>query len=244
VPLAEVIGRNLRAFRESAGGSQDWLAHVLQDYGLNWNRSQLAKAERGERIFTFEQIVLIAVAFDMPIAELVQGDRDEQVVLTAGATIDATIDHELLAAVVDGTDVRERMKLRPQHYFVSERVREETRARLTVEQSQWEAEHAADLITEEVAQEWWGHPFIVERERRVAQRLGLDPPSADMSLGDAVGPVPGVEAKTLAAVRGHATRELGDELSPEIRRRLAAKQSKTREAKRPRARAPKRGRKR
>ena len=47
--LQVAIGQNMRRAREEyQRGSQDQGAALIRSFGLDWNRSQLAKAERGE----------------------------------------------------------------------------------------------------------------------------------------------------------------------------------------------------
>src|SRR3981081_3831235 len=97
VSLATVIGRNMRRIREEEQeASQDEGAAALRSFGLDWNRSQLAKAERGERQFTVEQLVLIATAYDKTIAELVTLERNERVALSDYTSGDSSC---LLAAL-------------------------------------------------------------------------------------------------------------------------------------------------
>ena len=43
------IGFRLRKWREEAGVSQEWFAASLQELGLDWSGSTIAKLERGER---------------------------------------------------------------------------------------------------------------------------------------------------------------------------------------------------
>src|SRR5262249_24869580 len=114
-------------------------------------------------------------------------------------------------------------------------------ARLTAEQRRWVADYGNSVLIEkvtgEVAHERWGHSLLAERERRVAERLGVEWDASASPLA----PLPGVPKETVAAVRGHVTRELSDETSREIAERTLAP---PKDSKKARPRVSKKGRKR
>lgn len=77
-----MVGENLRRLREQRRLTQHEAARLLQGYGLRWSRSKIAAIEAGDRPnVSLEDVLLAAFAFDVPVAELFDGEGD--VVLSA-----------------------------------------------------------------------------------------------------------------------------------------------------------------
>src|SRR5687768_16126297 len=72
--LPVVFGRGLKRWREANNLSQEDVARRLARTGLHWNRSQVAKLERGERSLTLEQAVAVAAALDEPLTGFITDD--------------------------------------------------------------------------------------------------------------------------------------------------------------------------
>ncbi len=200
--LQVVIGRNLRRIREEyQEASQDEGAERLRSFGLGWNRSQLAKAERGERPFTIDQLVLIAAAYDVTLADLVEVRQGERVALGEWVSADGAY----LLAELKG-DERELSRTRHRNALLA-RQREKGNAlaqhtlrryglRTPTDAERRLAESVGeDLATiDKYSLTLWGRPFQVERDARVEHEREIN---ADASL---------------SALRGHATRALIAEL--------------------------------
>ena len=91
VSLSRVIGANVRRLRTPLRLSQEDLARELRRRGVEWDRSQLAKAERGQREFTVNQLVVLGAVLDTTAEALLQpGNPRWQVRLTRDATIRAS----------------------------------------------------------------------------------------------------------------------------------------------------------
>src|SRR5580704_1263071 len=87
IPLSAAIGRNLAAYRgEVLGWTQDFMASQLRLHGIAWNRSQLAKVERGERAVSLEELLLLGLALNVPLSAFFAGPN-EWVQLTDGAEV-------------------------------------------------------------------------------------------------------------------------------------------------------------
>lgn len=229
-----MIGRNLRRVREDVQeGTQAELTDRLRAFGLNWNRSQVAKAERGERAFTIEQVALIAAALDIDIAELVRAEPEERVALSPAATCDA----EFLVALFDATAPDHR-QLRLPHLDCPQTQHWATNAKTVSFPTPTEAEErlARKLGTTpdrvgQAALALWRRPFVEEREQRLADRVttsatDAEPPPVPKSrpASSPTEPKRLVEparlrraregVRSVAAQRGHVTRELLDEIRP------------------------------
>jgi transcriptional regulator with XRE-family HTH domain len=96
-PLRVLIGQRVRELREAEGWSQDRLAARARDWGLGWNRSQLAKVERGEREVTVGELPLLALVLLTSVHELLGGDARAE--LTASASMPLSAVREVFAGV-------------------------------------------------------------------------------------------------------------------------------------------------
>jgi transcriptional regulator with XRE-family HTH domain len=208
VGLSALIGQNLRRIRKEGLGTgrevnQYTCATLLQAYGLGWERSQLAKAERGERAhITVEQLALIAAALNVPLVELVRCEPDERIVLSDETTCDAEFLLPMFeGAVPPGT--------RPSEHIDAPFTREVTRdfeegkaftifkpAPTETEEKIARALDASPELVVQLAPILWNLPVEDERERRLTEQLGGEE----------------VPASSLSARRGHITRELTEEL--------------------------------
>jgi transcriptional regulator with XRE-family HTH domain len=210
--LGEVVGRNLRSYREQYGWSQDHVARMLRVHGLGWTRTQLAKVERGERPVSFEELLLVSIALGPGPAFFVTGPADEWVTLSD----ETAVRPRALAAMLSGkkhrpSDVKMRLT---QDRATDPAWPELTGANLTLADADAEAEpeqKAADklgvdpVIVARASWVTWGKSFSEERDYRVSYQA------------------PGAEARTVQAVRGHVTRDLLNELREVIAERTTKK---------------------
>lgn len=233
--LAVVIGRNLRRVREEVHeGTQAELTDRLRAFGLNWNRSQVAKAERGERGFTIEQVALIATALDVDLVELMRAEPQERVALSQDTTCDA----QFLVALFDAREPQQRPLSMPHLDCPQTRHWANPMKTTVIPTSPTEAEErlARTLGTtpeeiHEAAQELWKRPFVEEREQRLTNRLGSEAVGVETVSGSITQSRPqegGTSSKLLsgkptrlsgrsvAAQRGHVSRELLAELRPAV----------------------------
>lgn len=89
IPLAWVIGSNIRHLREERGWSQSRLAGEMARVGFRWHQSTVSEVEpkvRGDgdeesvtRGLRIEELFALAVAFGVPLARLLIPDTDTEV---------------------------------------------------------------------------------------------------------------------------------------------------------------------
>jgi len=75
--LVSVVAGNVRQRRLDAGLSQDQLAHRLHVYGLDWSRNNVAALENGSRNVDAAELLLLAAAFRLSPAELLETTATE-----------------------------------------------------------------------------------------------------------------------------------------------------------------------
>jgi transcriptional regulator with XRE-family HTH domain len=194
--LSAVIGRNVRTLREMSGRSQDLLSRELRSAGLNWTRSQLAKAERGERGISIEELVILADALGVPVSALVASPG--RVALTPQTSVSG----RSLQLMLEGKKVRPHdfeTPLSRGDWSAYERgvpwADANARAAQRLGATKQEI-HAASVRL-------WGRVLLDEREARVEEL------TAGLNL----------DARSLQAARGHTTRTLMQELAEELGRR-------------------------
>ncbi|MDQ3641495.1 MAG: helix-turn-helix transcriptional regulator, partial [Actinomycetota bacterium] len=89
--LWAMLGQQLREARETNEWRQEDLASVARQHGLNWRRATVAAVEAGEREVGLEEIILLSVALQKPLAWWIEGyglseeERMEMVRLTPDA---------------------------------------------------------------------------------------------------------------------------------------------------------------
>lgn len=70
----KVVGENVKRLRMARGKTQAELARLLDALGLGWPRSTLSTLETGRRAdVTFSELVFLATALEVPLAELFAG---------------------------------------------------------------------------------------------------------------------------------------------------------------------------
>ncbi len=206
-PLREVLAAGVRDARQRLGLRQEDAAARARSYGLStWIRGTVAQAEVGARRFGLEEVLLLALAYEADLADLIAGEDDELVELTPQARLSVGALRALLRgdqAALDGlstgaVDVPARRDLPPtarsgrfpdvlaeaQRFGVGDRSL---------------LEHALDEVS--------------DAERHAARKLGTTPERLNMAAIRRWG-------QTRAEERDHRLSELAGDLSPRSRQAL------------------------
>lgn len=94
-----IIGRNVRAARMSRDLAQDELARRMRALGFQWSQQITASAELGRRRISVAELVGLALALNLAIADLMSA-RD--VVSESAAPVAVTPATIMPAGVLDG----------------------------------------------------------------------------------------------------------------------------------------------
>jgi transcriptional regulator with XRE-family HTH domain len=216
--LREVLAAGARAARKRLGLRQDDAAARLRAHGLtSWLRGTVAQAETGSRRFSLEDLLLLAIAYDAPVADLVAGADEDLIELSPGVRLtvgavrallsgdQATI-HRLHQQGVDAP--REQAAARSGRFpdvlaearrFGIRRHADVDRAVTGIGDSERYAARKLGTTPERInlaALASWGRTLAEERDHRVQQQGG----DAETT------------PRGLQALRGHVTRELLTEL--------------------------------
>jgi transcriptional regulator with XRE-family HTH domain len=233
VALTAAIGKRLKRLREQAGVRQESVAVAARACGLKWGRSTIAMLEAGRRRLDPEELLLLPVVLrvaqvaDVTLLDLLADDDGGQVELTPGAKGP----REEIAKLLDPAQGPASLDLRQwdmpgvatqtevlEAYVASwDRLEQpmQWRGGLTAEQlatlesdGSGEAEQVAarklGVAPADVAlaaRRAWGLSLTTMRDRRAAKVVTAD------ELG----------SESLRALRGHATRELLEELRPYLK---------------------------
>lgn len=160
--VGATVGENLKRLRLGAAESQTECARRLAENGLDWKRDQVASLESGRRdSVTVPELLLMAWAYRVPLADFFQGEGDIQLSPEATAT-QATV-RDLLkgrsrnASVVVTVDFSEADEDDP----VADRIAD--RLGVDIEQVM------------DAAQELWGQTATKERDERLSRTPPADP---------------------------------------------------------------------
>ena len=105
VEIHELIGKGIRAARERKGWRQEDAAAQFRFYGLTtWRRSTVADVERGRRRPPIGDLLLVALALDVTLAELIDIDVVERIDLGDGASMGAAEVRALLSGNREALD--------------------------------------------------------------------------------------------------------------------------------------------
>lgn len=225
MPVEAALGERLRSWRVAHRLSQEDLARSLGFVGLNWNRSMLAKLERGERTLTLTQAIQLALAIRVPLADLLPtegvvalsqtGGRP----ITEGVSVDARTVQELLTgrAPDDRRLVHPAIVIEIGEHAVSVITDLEHRTAKTLS-----AAIGRDVSPGQVAAtalRLWDRSLAEERDARARgeeRAPGQERSLTDRPVADDQGAQVPAENRTLGALRGHVTRALHDELRAAI----------------------------
>lgn len=220
--LGELIGRNLAEYRSATAQTQDHLAGHLRARGLMWNRTQLAKVERGEREVSLGELFALIAALDVAPAELLSGESDERVMLTEHVSVSPRQLTQWMNPRKSrlGADNVQRLGVPTTITLVPGKPRPNAWPDLDDDElasadaaAVGDAERKAaerlgvDAVTvARAALVTWRRSLVDERDRRVKKQAAEDATS-----------------RTIQAERGHVTRELLEELRPVIAGRTTRK---------------------
>src|ERR1700761_7618124 len=114
VEIHVLIGSGIRAARERKGWRQEDAAAQFRFYGLtSWRRSTVADVEAGRRRPSIGDLLLVALALDVTLADLIPEDVDERIDLGDGASIGAA---EVRALLSDDRESLENLPLEDVHW--------------------------------------------------------------------------------------------------------------------------------
>lgn len=220
--LREVLAAGVKDARQRLGLRQEDAAARARAYGLTtWIRGTVAQAEVGARRFAFEEVLLLALAYETSLAELIAGDENDLVELTPDARLSVgalrillsgnrTTVHELPAEAVDVPATRGTPSRRSGRFpdVLAEAKRFGIGDRSMLEHALGEVgdaeRHAARKLgtTPErvnlAAMRRWGRTLAEERDHQLGEHAGEAP------------------ARRRQALRGHITRELITQLEAEL----------------------------
>ncbi|WP_369186563.1 helix-turn-helix domain-containing protein [Streptomyces sp. R08] len=217
--LRQVLGAGLREIRKARDLKQEEAAALLQQHGLTtWIRGTVAQAEVGARRIALEEVLLLALAFEVPPADFVAGAPDDLVELSPGVRLTVSAVKALLSGNAAAVQA------------LPERA-------IKITESLALANRTSDFLAE-VQRSGQADPALVERavasvgeaERHVARKIGTSPEwvnlvalqrwdrtlsqERDLRLQQRR---PEAPKGQLATLRGHITRELLTELEHDLR---------------------------
>ncbi|MEV3908676.1 helix-turn-helix domain-containing protein [Streptomyces canus] len=217
--LRQVLGAGLREIRKSRGLKQEEAAALLQQRGLTtWIRGTVAQAEVGARRIALEDVLLLALAFEVSPADFVTGAPDDLVELSPGARLTVGAVKALLSG---NTAAVQALPEQAVQITVAATLANRTSDFLAEVQRSGRADPA--LVERAVAS-------VGEAERHVARKVGTSPEwvnlvalqrwdrtlsqERDRRLKERR---PAASTGQLATLRGHITRELLTELEHDLR---------------------------
>jgi transcriptional regulator with XRE-family HTH domain len=202
IPLSKALGAQVRRYREIQEMSQEHLASVLRAYRLNWSRSTVGKAERGERDFTLQEVAILAWVLGCGGRALF-GPPGSWLQLSGGAVIAP----EMLARLFEPDWMEaEPWQIAPALDTLVEvgMIRHEAAQRAALSLG------ISPEVLDEAARGRYQRAFVEERDHRVERLRAADDPRSDRAL------------------RGQASGELIEELREQFRTKKAKKAKEAR----------------
>lgn len=193
--LADALARGVAAFRERHDVTLDAIAEAATLYGLRWDKSSVRQFERGTRVVSADELVLLPFILSRA-AGIEVGLRDLLVpplsVRTHDGATGQSFDLTPLLAVLGGATPAEAGAVPPMTYVPRSAMDEQLAAELGV----------PPLVIASVAFQRFGRTAREERDARADERS------------------PGASGRRRQAIRGHVTREVLEELrqDPELDR--------------------------
>jgi hypothetical protein len=213
--LRDVLAAGLKEARQRQGLRQEDAASRAQRVGLtSWIRGTVAQAEVGARKFAIEEVLLLALAYETTLADLIAGNDADLVELspearlpvgTVRALLSGQSPRELPGVSRDGGEAMETGRFpRPLaeagRFGIGERDLLARPVGATGEADRHAARKlgVSPEIVAETARRLWGRSLSEERDHRLTGH-GSD-----------------LTARSKQAQRGHITRELLTELEREL----------------------------
>ncbi|SED63814.1 Helix-turn-helix [Streptomyces sp. 3213] len=217
--LRQVLGAGLREIRKARGLKQEEAAALLQRHGLTtWIRGTVAQAEVGARRIALEEVLLLALAFEVPPADFVAGAPDDLVELSPGVRLTVAAVKALLSGNTAAVQA-----IPAQAVEITESLALTNRTSDFLAEVQRSGRVDPALVERAVAS-------VGEAERHVARKIGTSPEwvnlvalrrwdrtlsqERDLRLQERR---PEASKGQLATLRGHITRELLTELEHDLR---------------------------
>jgi len=230
VTLDQVIGSNLRRFREETGLSQDAVSRRLRNYGLPWSRSTVAALEAGTKTMDVLELALLSHALGRPPEYWLAGEGLVDTKLgtvtvsavrlsfsgkDAWSTIDPTIEFNNPAVrygireIPDlwGAQAESDRTFARYERIIPRVTRSQLGAAEDAIKGEAERKAAHKLSVDNpielalAAIALWGRSLTEERDARLDREASSD-----------------ASARALQALRGHVTRRLLEEIEPVVRK--------------------------
>jgi transcriptional regulator with XRE-family HTH domain len=97
--LGQIIGTNLRVWRERAGLTQAQASEALTRAGLPCSRAMVSESESAKRTVSLDELVFWAAAFGVPVFALVELPRNIDIALSETRIVPAEVVSEVLTGV-------------------------------------------------------------------------------------------------------------------------------------------------
>lgn len=240
-PLAAVVGRHLRRVREDAKITAEEVAEVARHLGIGWSRPTIVRLELGQHRLDAEMLITLPLVYghacnrSIGPRELILGpypeDDDSPIALEGGLKISGAAAYGVLTGTTDVSELKDGWPL-PTSRQVQVAVENLARywERLVPGITLGQAEDMEEALAREgigepeqklarklkmeghrhigarevalIARHRFGRSLAEERDARIAEREDAD----EMS------------ARSLQAVRGRVTRDLAQDLMPDLER--------------------------
>jgi transcriptional regulator with XRE-family HTH domain len=230
VQVHDLIGRGVAKARQDLGWTQEQTSRRFRAVGLSaWRKGTVGQLEAGLRRPTIAEVLLMARALHVGVADLFPGGNDELVQLEDSAEVSAVWIREMLTAGIDPNCPveqmpHERLPVDAILAEVSKRTQElnERDAPFVEAIQEWDNQHDATLTAADL---FASHERPTDAERHAARRLGVE--ARYMKLASRarwhnldfederdrrVGDIETLEPRSRQARRGLVTRELISEL--------------------------------
>lgn len=102
--MAQVVGQNARELRRRANWSQDHLVEEIKPYGVSWSRTTVSQMESGKRPTTVDELLALAVVFNVSPDTLTKWPRDAEYAFAESAP-------PTTAPVADAPDVADALRV-------------------------------------------------------------------------------------------------------------------------------------
>ena len=228
--MHDLIGKGVAKARQDRGWTQEQASRMFRAVGLRaWRKSTVGQLEIGLRRPTIAEVLLMARALRVEVADLFPGGDDELVELGDDAVVSALWIQEMFTGEFYRDRPAEQLPYEELPFDtilaeVSKRAQElkERDAPFVEAIQEWDKQHDATLMTADL---FASHERPTDTERHAARRLGVEVRYVklasrarwhnldfDDERDRRVGDVEALEPRSRQARRGLVTRELISEL--------------------------------
>ncbi|CAN5462164.1 hypothetical protein BH20ACT21_BH20ACT21_00030 [soil metagenome] len=202
--LSSYLSKRVRALRVERGWRQEDVAARARAAGLNWQWDNVSGIEHGTRFLSVEELFVLPGLFDLTLPELLS-DGDEHHLLELGDECAATLLQLRQSFRGEWT-----LPVRAGHRDSVPGIAERKAARKMSKALGFDVAPATIM---RLSQDLWGRSLSAERDVRISETADLQD---DWNRSAALLGLKETTPRSLQAIRGHMTRELLDELKPEI----------------------------